>query len=121
VNPLINCVVKTCFETAIAEARHVDKLLGLRSLPEAYSVENAPLLGVPFSCKENFQVKGMPNTAGVVARKCIVSENDSDVVKHMRRAGAILTCMTNTSEGCMWLESSNYVYGTSNNPYNLSR
>ena len=39
----------------------------------------------------------------------------------MREAGAILLCVTNTSEGCMWMESSNYLNGTTKNPYNLSR
>jgi fatty acid amide hydrolase 2 len=37
----------------------------------------------------------------------------------MKESGAILTCLTNTSELCMWLESSNYLYGTTKNPYNL--
>ncbi len=68
------------------------------NLPEEFSVHNAPLLGVPFSCKESIWCKGMPNTAGVIARKDYLVPEDSDVVKHMRQAGAILLCLTNTSE-----------------------
>ena len=63
----------------------------------------------------------MPNTAGVIARKDFRAPEDADVVRYMREAGGILTCLTNTSEGCMWFESSNYLYGTTKNPYNLSR
>ena len=37
----------------------------------------------------------------------------------MKESGAILTCLTNTSELCMWFESSNYLYGCTKNPYNL--
>ncbi len=114
-------MVKTCFDEALAEAKHVDKLLSQKKLPEGYSIEHKPLLGVPFSCKESFQAKGMPNAAGVIARKHLISNEDANVVKYMRHAGAILTCMTNTSEACMWMESNNYLYGVTNNPYNLSR
>ena len=60
--------------------------------------ENAPLLGVPFSCKECIWVKGQPNTTGVIDRKDIMAPEDADVVKNMKQAGAILTCLTNTSE-----------------------
>jgi fatty acid amide hydrolase 2 len=121
VNPLINCVVNTCFDEALAEAKQVDRILSKRVLPAEYSAHKKPLLGVPFSCKESFQAKGMPNSAGVIARKHLRSAEDANVVRYMREAGAILTCMTNTSEACMWLESHNYLYGVTNNPYNLSR
>jgi fatty acid amide hydrolase 2 len=122
VNVLLNCVVETCFDEALEQARNVDRILtSNESLDEKYLEENAPLLGVPFSCKESFWVKGMPNTTGVIARKHFRAPEDSPIVKQMRQAGAILTCLTNTSEACMWFESNNYLYGTSNNPYNLSR
>lgn len=125
VQPLVNCVVKDCFDEALAEAKRVDKLIADASdeLKDGakYSEKNVPLLGVPFSCKECIWVKGMPNSTGVLARKNFVVPYDADVVKHIRQAGAILTCVTNTSEACMWMESSNYLYGTTKNPYNLSR
>jgi fatty acid amide hydrolase 2 len=87
------------------EARNVDKILSGKILPEKYSPENAPLLGVPFSCKESFWVEGMPNTTGSKFRKDIRAPHDADAVKYMRQSGAILTCLTNTSELCMWFES----------------
>ena len=63
----------------------------------------------------------MPNASGLVARKEFRAPEDADVVKFMRNAGAILLCTTNTSELCMWMESSNRLYGMTKNPYNLSR
>lgn len=103
------------------EAKHVDKILSSSTLLEKYSEKNAPLLGVPFSCKESIWVKDMPNSTGLLKRKDFRAPHDSEAVKNMREAGAILTCLTNTSEVCMWFESSNYLYGTTRNPYNLSR
>ncbi|RNA24593.1 fatty-acid amide hydrolase 2 [Brachionus plicatilis] len=121
IQPLVNCVVQDRFDEALKEAKEVDKILSLKDIPEAYTEKNAPLLGVPFSCKECIWVKGMSNNSGLVCRKDIRAPEDAIVVKYMKDSGAILTCLTNTSEVCMWLESSNYVTGTTRNPYNLSR
>lgn len=38
----------------------------------------------------------------------------------MRKAGAIPLAVTNVSELCMWWESTNTVYGRTNNPYNTN-
>jgi fatty acid amide hydrolase 2 len=121
IQPLVNCVVQNRFDEALSEAKEVDKILSMTTLPEKYSEQNAPLLGVPFSCKECIWVKGMSNNSGLVSRRDFRAPEDAVVVKYMRDAGAVLTCVTNTSEVCMWLESSNYVTGTTHNPYNLSR
>lgn len=121
IQPLVNCVVQDRFDEAIQEAKEVDKIFSLQEIPEKYSEENSPLLGVPFSCKECIWVKGMSNNSGLVCRKDVRAPEDAIVVKYMKDSGAILTCLTNTSEVCMWLESSNYVTGTTRNPYNLSR
>jgi Asp-tRNA(Asn)/Glu-tRNA(Gln) amidotransferase A subunit family amidase len=43
-------------------------------------------------------VKEMSNATGIVDRKDFRAPEDADVVKLMRQAGAILTCLTNTSE-----------------------
>jgi fatty acid amide hydrolase 2 len=100
----------------------VDSLLDSASpLAEIYGEERSPLLGVPFSCKECISVRGMPNATGLVARAHVRAARDAHVVANLRRSGAILTCLTNTSELCMWMESSNYLYGTTRNPYNLAR
>uniref|UniRef100_A0A915HSS5 Amidase domain-containing protein n=1 Tax=Romanomermis culicivorax TaxID=13658 RepID=A0A915HSS5_ROMCU len=42
---------------------------------------------------------------------------DADVVALIKKAGAIIVCTTNTSEMCMWYESSNTIYGRTSNPY----
>ena len=63
----------------------------------------------------------MPNTTGSKSKKNRIALEDSNSVKNMRNAGAILLCLTNTSEFCMWIESRNLHYGISKNPYNLSK
>lgn len=40
----------------------------------------------------------MPNATGLMSRKDAVASEDADVVVNLKKAGAILTCLTNTSE-----------------------
>ena len=96
--------------TSEKEAANVDKILAQDTLLAKYSVKNAPLLGVPFSCKESFWVKGMPNSTGIVARKDFRAPEDAVIVKYMREAGAILLCVTNTSEVCQKIEQYLHVH-----------
>ncbi|RMZ93029.1 fatty-acid amide hydrolase 2, partial [Brachionus plicatilis] len=121
IQPILNCVVQERFDQAIEEARQVDQIMSNYLIDDKYSKSSAPLLGVPFSCKESIAAKGMPNSSGLVSRKNYTAQEDSAVVKYMQEAGAILICVTNTSECCMWIESSNYITGTTRNPYNPSR
>lgn len=116
VNPVINAVVADRFEAARREADAADAALDQRP-PETLP----PLHGVPCTIKECFRLEGMPNTSGLVARKGIVADGDATAVARLRRAGAIPLGVTNVSELCMWYESSNRVYGRTNNPYDPRR
>ncbi|XP_059715503.1 fatty-acid amide hydrolase 2 isoform X6 [Haemorhous mexicanus] len=120
VNPLINALVKDRFEEALQEARQVDKLLSEGPGDDCLE-EKFPLLGVPITVKEAFSLYGMPNTSGLVNRRNVIATSDATVVSRLKQAGAIPLGVTNCSELCMWYESSNRVYGRTNNPYDLQR
>lgn len=79
------------------------------------------MLGIPFTCKELLWAKGLNNSTGVVCRKHIKAPDDADVIKLMKKAGAILLCVTNVSELGLWYESANHVYGQTNNVYDTRR
>ncbi|XP_019647762.1 PREDICTED: fatty-acid amide hydrolase 2-like [Branchiostoma belcheri] len=121
VNYIINAVVADRFEEAQEQARDIDTVLDAGDPNNLYPPDSMPLLGVPFTAKEAFAINGLPNTSGLVARKDIVSTSDATVVTYLRQAGAIPLAVTNCSELCMWYESSNNVYGTTNNAYNTGR
>lgn len=114
VNPIINAVVQTRFDRALAEAEACDQRV-------AEGGELPPLLGVPCTIKESFEVDGMRQTSGLVARKDHVATADATAVARLKAAGAVIIGTTNVSELLMWLESSNKVYGRSNNPYDTRR
>jgi fatty acid amide hydrolase 2 len=63
----------------------------------------------------------MPQTAGLVARAGFRAAEDAPAVARLRAAGAIAVGVTNVSELCMWYESSNRIYGRTNNPYDAAR
>lgn len=115
VNPVINAVVADRLEVAREEARGADARVaaGEEDLP--------PLLGVPCTIKECFEVEGMPWTAGHVPRVGRRGATDAEGVRRLREAGAVVLGVTNVSELCMWLETSNRVYGRTNNPYDPTR
>lgn len=116
VNPTLNAVVQDRFALAREEARQADRVLGTTA-PDTLP----PFWGVPCTIKESFALAGMPNTSGLVARRGVVAGEDAPAVARLRAAGAIPIGVTNISELCMWMESHNYVYGRTRNPYDPRR
>ena len=111
VNPTLNAVVRDRFEEARAEADAADaRTKAGGDLPAFH--------GVPCTVKECFALVGMPNASGLIRRKDIIATEDATAVARMRAAGFIPLGVTNTSELCMWMETNNYLYGRTNNPYN---
>ncbi|KAK7486620.1 hypothetical protein BaRGS_00022145 [Batillaria attramentaria] len=121
VNTIINAIVAERYSDALEEAKAVDRVLSQKTIPEEYSVERKPLLGVPLTVKEAFAWKGMPNSSGLVSRKDVVADHDSPAVHNLKQAGMIPFASTNVSELCMWFESANKVYGRTKNAYDDNR
>lgn len=119
VNPYLNAMVFECFEEALRSAKRADAVWEEWRTKGQFMGVSEPsfVMGVPCTIKECMLCEGCPNTSGNPSRIGLVATRDSQVVSNFRRAGAVILGVTNTSELCMWYESSNYVYGTSSNPY----
>ncbi len=115
VNPAINAIVVERYERAAIEAELADARIA--ATPASEREHLPPLWGVPCTVKESFAFAGLPNTSGLVARRGQVASEDATTVARLKQAGAICIGLTNVSELCMWMETSNQVYGRSNNPY----
>lgn len=115
VNPSINAVVATRFDAARQEAKEAERVQMRQSgtLP--------PLLGIPCTIKDFYGVSGLPQTGGIWMRRHQIAEEDAEVVRRVRQAGAIVLGVTNVPEGGLWLETHNRVYGRTSNPWDLSR
>jgi len=113
VNPVLNAVVFTCRERALAEAEQADIAI-------AAGKSLGPLHGVPFTIKDSFDTAGVVSTGGTLGRKQFVPGKDATVVARLRAAGGILLGKTNTPEftlGGGARGTYNLVYGQTYNPY----
>ncbi len=121
VGPRLNAIVADRFEAARERAQEIDQWVARDSMRGATEDEFPPLLGVPFTVKESIAVEGMPNAAGVLARRDERATRTAPAVQRLMDAGAIPIGVTNTSELTLWIESENPLYGRTNNPYDQAR
>jgi len=83
--------------------------------------ETRPLLGIPMTVKEAYDLPGSPTTWGVDAFTENIAASDSLAVERLKAAGAIVFGKTNVSVMLGDIQSYNDIYGTTNNPWNLER
>jgi len=114
--PRTGAIAVERFDAARGEADAADARIA--SVGEG---ELPPLLGVPCTIKESIAVKGMPNCAGLLARRDYRAQTTAPAAQRLIDAGAIPLGLTNLSELTLWCESENRVYGRSSTPYDSSR
>jgi len=83
--------------------------------------DDLPLNGIPYACKDLFDVKGMPTTAGSQVLQDNVAQQDAAAIKCMNQAGAICLGKNNLHEFAYGATGENTLYGTPPNPYDPSR
>ncbi|MFA1682173.1 amidase [Achromobacter dolens] len=79
------------------------------------------LHGMPQAPKDLTAVRGMVTSMGSLVFKDQVTDHDSIVVERMRAAGAIFIGRTNVPEFGLGSHTYNQVYGTTVNPYDVSK
>ncbi|HXW58369.1 MAG TPA: amidase [Solirubrobacteraceae bacterium] len=80
--------------------------------------ERRPLLGVPFAIKDNTDVAGEVTALGTNAYGAPARE-DSEIVRRLRTAGAIVLGKTNVPELCAFPWTDSPTWGVTRNPWNL--
>ncbi|WNV86799.1 amidase [Umezawaea sp. Da 62-37] len=78
--------------------------------------EDAPLLGVPIAVKEDLAIAGLPTTRGTDAVSK-VAEADSEVVRLLRAAGAVILGRTRMPELGLWPYTESSWAGVTRNPW----
>jgi amidase len=109
----LNAVVVRDFENARAAAANADAALARG--------ERKALLGVPMTVKEAFNVAGLPTTWGVPAAKGRLVSDDAVTVARLKAAGAVILGKTNVPFMLADWQSYNDIYGTTNNPWDVTR
>jgi amidase len=83
--------------------------------------ERRPLLGVPVTIKESYNIAGLPTTWGIPAARDFVPEEDALAVARLKNAGAIILGKTNVPLVLADWQSFNDIHGATNNPWDKTR
>lgn len=108
----INAVVVRDFDRACDQARAIDA---------GAVAKDAPLLGVPMTVKESYNVAGLPTTWGFAQHAGNLAQQDAVAVQRLKAAGAVILGKTNVPTGLIDLQSNNPVYGRTLNPLDRER
>jgi amidase len=114
VNPALNAIVGDLREPALARATEADRAL-------AEGRVFGPLHGVPITIKESFAYRGSPNTWGLPHLAQAMSPRTAIAIERLESAGAIVVGKTNVPVMLADWQSYNPVYGSTNNPWDVSR
>jgi amidase len=98
-------------ERVLAEAGGVD------ARPDRFSL---PLAGVPVAVKDNVHVAGYPARHGSAATSEAPARRDDELVRRLRRAGAVVVGTTRMPELAVW-GFTHSALGTTRNPLDLAR
>lgn len=109
----LNAIVVFDLDNALDAAKRADEALKRG--------ERKPLLGVPITVKESFNVKGLPTTLGNPENKNNISKEDAYAIKKLREAGAIILGKSNVPLNLADWQSYNEIYGTTKNVWNITR
>ena len=110
----INSVITRDFETATAESDAADTA-------QQKGEPMGLLHGVPITVKDALQTKNLKSTGGATELQNNVPPNDAAVVASVRREGGIVMGKTNLPRWSGDIQAYNDIFGTTNNPWDISR
>lgn len=114
-NPTLNCFTRVLESDALLDAARVDRQV-------TGGINPGVLAGVPFACKDLFDVKGLSTTAGARNRiDATPATSDAEVVQRLKNEGAILTGTLNMDEYAYGFATINAHFGTTRNPHDPLR
>ncbi len=109
----INAVVVRDFDRARDAAKSADAALARG--------DRRPLLGVPMTVKEAFNVAGLRTTWGSEVFGEWIAPTDATVVARLKAAGAVIVGKTNVPPLLSDWQSANPIYGRTNHPLDANR
>jgi hypothetical protein len=111
-DPELNAFRKVFADKAMLEAEQAEARRG--------AGDKRPLLGVPIAIKDEIDVAGEVNTHGTDAFE-VPAKADSEVVRRLREAGAIIVGLTLLPELAICGFTESATYGVTRNPWNRQR
>ena len=113
-NPTLNGLVSL---------RNMDEIFNDLEKLKNHSVQKKTnsLFGIPLAVKDLIDVKGLPTTYGVPKYKNNVAKKNSIIVDRLISSGALIIGKTNTPEWGLGSQTFNRAFGSTANPYDVSK
>jgi aspartyl-tRNA(Asn)/glutamyl-tRNA(Gln) amidotransferase subunit A len=112
-NPALNSFITVTAELALAEAQTAEREIGRGEW-------RGPLHGIPVALKDLIDTAGTRTTAASALCKDRVPTEDAEVVRRLRRAGAVILGKNNLHEFAYGGSSLVSFFGDVHNPWNTS-
>ncbi len=110
----LNTFLTVNADQALSNAEHIDKKIA--------SGESLPTLsGIPLAIKDNLCTKGIKTTCASKILSNFVPPYESTVTKRLLKAGAIMIGKTNMDEFAMGSSTETSAFGSTLNPWNISK
>lgn len=113
IDAAVNAFRVVMADDALADADRID------SLPDEER-QGLALAGVPIAIKDDTDVAGQSTMWGTAIDRG-VCDTDAEVVRRLRRSGAIIIGKTNVPELTLWPWTESTTWGTTRNPWDLDR
>ena len=113
-NPALNAFITVTAETAMAQARQAEAQV-------QHGNWHGPLHGIPIALKDLFDTAGVRTTAASALFADRVPQQDAEVVRRLKDAGAVLLGKLNMSEFAYSETSVVSHFGAIHNPWKLDR
>lgn len=110
----INSVIVRIFDKALEDAEKADIAL-------AKGDYWGPLHGLPMTIKESYKIKDTDTTWGNESFKGNLADEDGLAVQRLKNAGAHFLGKTNVPLDLSDFQSYNKIYGTTNNPWDITK
>jgi len=114
VNPKVNAIVTLVAEQAMEAAKRADEM-------QSRGTALPPLHGLPVVHKDLFETAGIRTTFGSRIFENNIPKRDAIIVERIHAAGAICLGKSNTPEFGTGSQTFNAVFGSTRNPYDLTK
>lgn len=114
IDPVLNAFPIKCIDKAY------DQVNNLPSIDDI-NLKDFPLFGIPVGVKDLNDIKDVKTTQGSHIYENFIPDEDDNIVSSMRSNGAIFPGKTNVPEHGFGATTTNDLFGTTNNPYDVSK
>jgi Asp-tRNA(Asn)/Glu-tRNA(Gln) amidotransferase A subunit family amidase len=114
IDTTLNAFPIRCFDKAYEQ---------VRKLPSVKNIDfkEYPLFGIPVGVKDLNDIQGVRTTQGSHLYENYIPEQDDNIVSSMRYNGALFPGKTNVPEHGFGATTFNELFGTTNNPYDITK